>query len=86
MIHFFSGRQRTVAIETPLLGGLPVPRWPAQAEQAVRLALPRSLVPGTYEVRAAALPGPVSRDHGGAVICFFPPREIPIPVQVLPAR
>jgi len=86
MIHFFSGRQRTVAIETPLLGGLPVPRWPAQAEQAVRLALPRSLVPGTYEVRVAALPGPVSRDHGGSVICFLPPREIPIPVQVLPAR
>ncbi len=70
-----SGRRHAEGVETPLAGGRPVAWWSGSQTETVRMPVPRWLVPGMYEVRTAALPGPVSFDRPRRGLSFLPPME-----------
>ncbi len=79
-----SGRRHGTGAEDRLAGGRPTAWWSGEITQETALAIPRWLVPGTYELRAAALPGPVSHDRVRRGVTFLPPHGQPVLVRLLP--
>ncbi len=77
-------RGGATGVEMPLAGGLPPTRWSGGGEETARIPIPKWLRPGTYELRARALPGPLSADRvrGGASI--LPAAAQPVVVTVIP--
>ncbi len=75
-------RGGATGVERSLAGGLPPAQWSGSGEETVRIPIPKWLRPGTYELRARALPGPLSADRvrGGASI--LPPSPQPVTVTV----
>jgi hypothetical protein len=78
----FVERGGATGLEMPLAGGLPPAQWSGDGEETVRLPIPKWLRPGTYELRARALPGALSADRvrGGASI--LPAAAQPVLVTV----
>jgi hypothetical protein len=78
----FVERGGATGLEMPLAGGLPPAQWSGGGEETVRLPIPKWLRPGTYELRARALPGALSADRvrGGASI--LPAAAQPVLVTV----
>jgi hypothetical protein len=79
-----SGRRHGTGVEDRLAEGRPTAWWPGEITQETDLAIPRWLVPGTYELRAAALPGPVVYDRVRRGVTFLPPRGRPVLIRLLP--
>ena len=79
-----SGHRHAAGFEHPLAEGRPPAWWPDEIEERTLFPVPKSLAPGTYEIRAAALPGPVSFDRVRPGLSFLPPAGQAVLVEVLP--
>ncbi len=75
-------RGGATGVEMPLAGGLSPAQWSGSGEETVRLPIPKWLGPGTYDLRARALPGALSADRvrGGASILPSSPQPVLVTV------
>ncbi len=81
-----SGRRHGWGGEWPLAGGDPPAWWDGPVTARSEIRIPSWLAPGTYEVRARALPGPHPFDRVRRGLTYLPPLPRPVLVRVTAGR